>query len=121
MHGANYVASYAATDVEMWLHYDHAVIARELGYAKKMGLNCVRVFLQSLVYHHDPKAFLARFEDFLATADAARPEGHADSVRLVLRRVAESGEPAHLGRQSRARPHGARSGGPSRTPTPRRS
>ena len=69
MHGANYVASYAATDVEMWLQYDHAVIDRELGYAQKMGLNCVRVFLQSLVYHHDPQAFLARFEDFLATAD----------------------------------------------------
>ena len=70
MHGANYVASYAATDVEMWLHYDHAIIDRELGYAEKMGLNCVRVFLQSLVYHHDPPAFLAHFEDFLATADA---------------------------------------------------
>lgn len=70
MHGANYVASYAATDVEMWLRYDHAVIDRELGYAGKMGLNCVRVFLQSLVYHHDPRLFLARFEDFLATADA---------------------------------------------------
>jgi acyl-homoserine-lactone acylase len=69
MHGANYVASYAATDVEMWLHYDHDVIDRELGYAKKLGLNCVRVFLQSLVYHHEPAVFLARFEDFLATAD----------------------------------------------------
>ena len=69
MHGANYVASYAATDVEMWLHYDHEVIDRELGYARKLGLNCVRVFLQSLVYHHDPQAFLARFEDFLGTAD----------------------------------------------------
>jgi acyl-homoserine lactone acylase PvdQ len=70
MHGANYVASYAATDVEMWLKYDHAIIDRELGYAQKMRLNCVRVFLASLVYHHDPQAFLARFEDFLATADA---------------------------------------------------
>lgn len=69
MHGANYVASYAATDVEMWLHYDHDVIDRELGYAQKLGLNCVRVFLQSLVYHHEPEAFLAHFEDFLATAD----------------------------------------------------
>ena len=69
MHGANYVASYAATDVEMWLNYDHDVIDRELGYAQKMGLNCVRVFLQSLVYHHDPQLYLARFEDFLATAD----------------------------------------------------
>jgi acyl-homoserine-lactone acylase len=53
----------------MWLHYDHAVIDRELGYAHKMRLNCVRVFLQSLVYHHDPPTFLANFEDFLATAD----------------------------------------------------
>jgi hypothetical protein len=69
MHGANYVASYAATDVEMWLRYDPAVIERELGYARKLGLNCVRVFLQSLVYHHEPQAFLARFEDFLAAAD----------------------------------------------------
>ena len=60
MRGANYVASYAATSVEMWLHYDHAIIDRELGYARQMGLNCVRVFLQSLVYDHDPQAFLAR-------------------------------------------------------------
>ena len=37
-----------------------------------MGLNCVRVFLQSLVYHHDPEKFLAHFEDFLATADRHR-------------------------------------------------
>jgi hypothetical protein len=38
----------------MWHRYDHAIIDQELGYARKMGLNCVRVFLQSLVYHHDP-------------------------------------------------------------------
>jgi len=72
MHGANYVASYAATDVEMWLRYDPAAIDRELGHAEKMGLNCVRVFLQSLIYHHDPKAFLARFEEFLSAADRHR-------------------------------------------------
>gem|GEM_PF-6198243 len=53
----------------MWHRYDHAIIDQELGYARKMGLNCVRVFLQSLVYHHDPQTFLANFEDFLATAD----------------------------------------------------
>ena len=28
MDGVNYVASYGATDVEMWLHYDHDVIDR---------------------------------------------------------------------------------------------
>ena len=70
MRGANYVPSYAATSVEMWLRYDHDTIDRELGYASKLRLNCVRVFLQSLVYHHEPDAMLERFEDFLATADA---------------------------------------------------
>ncbi len=69
MRGANYVASYAATDVEMWLNYDHDVISRELNFAKKLRFNCIRVFLQSLVYHHDPDLFLKNFEDFLATAD----------------------------------------------------
>ena len=69
VHGANYVPSYSATDVEMWLNYDAVLIDRELAYAKKMGLNCVRVFLQSLVYQHDPKAFLDNFENFLSIAD----------------------------------------------------
>ena len=29
MRGANYVATYAAPDVEMWLNYDHEIIDRE--------------------------------------------------------------------------------------------
>jgi hypothetical protein len=68
--GTNYVPSYAATDVVLWLDYDHDTIDRELGYAESIGLNAVRIFLQSLVYQHDPDAFLQRFEDFVATADA---------------------------------------------------
>jgi acyl-homoserine-lactone acylase len=68
--GANYVPSYAATDVEIWLNYDHQTIDRELGYAESIGLSAVRVFLQSLVYHHEPEEFLRRFEDFVSTADA---------------------------------------------------
>jgi hypothetical protein len=70
MHGANYTPSYAATDVETWLHYDAEVIDRELGFAEKIGLNCVRVFLQSLVYEHAPKEFLENFADFVNRADA---------------------------------------------------
>jgi len=68
--GANYVPSYAATDVELWLHYDHNAIDCELGYAERIGLNAVRIFLQSLVYHHAPKRFLRNFEDFVSTAAA---------------------------------------------------
>jgi len=70
MHGANYIPSYAATDVELWLNYDHDIIDRELGYGESIGLNCVRVFLQSLVYQHDPERFLDNLEDFVACADA---------------------------------------------------
>jgi len=70
IHGANYVPSYAATGIELWLNYDHATIDRELGFAESIGLNCVRVFLHSLVYHHDPQLFRDRFEDFVATAHA---------------------------------------------------
>jgi hypothetical protein len=70
MHGANYIPSYAATDVEIWLNYEHDTIDRELGYGEQIELNCVRVFLQSLVYHYDPKRFLSNLEDFVACADA---------------------------------------------------
>ena len=70
MHGANYTPSYAATDVETWLNYDPAVVDRELGYAEQIGLNCVRVFLQSLVYEHAPEKFLASFADFVNRADS---------------------------------------------------
>jgi hypothetical protein len=69
MHGVNYTPSYAATDVEAWLNYDRAVIDRELAFAERIGLNCVRVFLQSLVYEHAPEEFLKNFADFVATAD----------------------------------------------------
>ena len=37
MHGVDYTPSYAATDVETWLHYDPAVIDRELACAERIG------------------------------------------------------------------------------------
>jgi len=70
IHGTNYVPSYSSTDVVMWLNYDHDTIDRELGYGEKLGFNCVRVFLQSLVYHHNPEQFIKNLEDFVACADA---------------------------------------------------
>ena len=61
--------SYARNDVQTWMDYDSAVIERELGYAEKLGLNCVRVFLQFAVYEHDGKRFLERLTDFLQRCD----------------------------------------------------
>ncbi len=53
--GANFVPSYARNDVQIWMDYDPVVVDRELGYAAKLDLNCVRVFLQVAVYNNDPQ------------------------------------------------------------------
>ena len=67
--GANYVPSYARNDVQLWMDYDSSVIDRELGYAARLKLNTVRVFLNQLVFEKQPTKFLADFEDFLALCD----------------------------------------------------
>ena len=69
LRGANYVPSYARNDVQTWMDYDPAVVDRELGYAAKLKLNCVRVFLQVAVYERDPKRFLDNFESFLSLCE----------------------------------------------------
>ena len=69
MRGANYVPSYARNDVQTWMDYDPAVIDRELGYAERLKLNTVRVFLQIAVYEHNPQRFLDNFENFLGLCE----------------------------------------------------
>ena len=67
--GANYIPSYAATDVEIWKNFDPVVVDRELGYAADIGLNSVRVFLQYHVYDQQREKFLndvAAFVDLCA-------------------------------------------------------
>ena len=70
--GANYVPSYARNDVATWMDYDSAVIDRELGYAEKLKLNTVRVFLQFAVYERDPRRFLENFDSFLTACQKHR-------------------------------------------------
>jgi len=69
MRGANYVPSYARNDVAIWMDYDPAVVGRELGYAQKLRLNTVRVFLQQAVHEKQPEKFLADFESLLSLCD----------------------------------------------------
>ena len=69
LRGANYVPSYARNDVQTWMDYNPTVIERELGFAQRLDLNCVRVFLQFAVYERDPQHFLQHFEDFLRRCD----------------------------------------------------
>jgi len=67
--GANYVPSYASTSVGIWKDFDAAVVSRELGYAQRIGLNSVRMFLQYVVYEQNPAQFLDRVEQFVRLAD----------------------------------------------------
>lgn len=66
--GFNYVPSTAHNDIEFWRDYDEVLVERELGYAKRLGLNCVRPFLSYVVYRAEPEIFLGRLRHFVQTA-----------------------------------------------------
>jgi hypothetical protein len=69
LRGANYVPSYASTSVGAWKKYDPEQTDRELGYAERLRLNSVRVFLQYVVYEEDPAGFVRKVQDFVARCD----------------------------------------------------
>jgi hypothetical protein len=69
--GCNYIPSTAINQLEMWQQdtYDAFTIERELGWAKEIGFNAVRVFLHHLLWEQDYAGFLARLNNFLAIAN----------------------------------------------------
>lgn len=67
--GANYVPSAASTSVAAWKNYDPERIDRELGYAERLRLNSLRVFLQYVVYEEDPAGFVRKLEDFVGRCE----------------------------------------------------
>jgi hypothetical protein len=69
--GANFIPSTAINQLEMWQAetFDPATIDRELGYAEKIGLNTMRVFLHNLPYEQDAAGFAQRINQYLAIAD----------------------------------------------------
>jgi hypothetical protein len=68
--GCNYIPATAINTVEMWQKesFDPATIDKELGWAEELGFNAMRVFLNSLVWKHDPTGFKKRMEQFLTTS-----------------------------------------------------
>lgn len=68
MKGFNYVPSYARNDIEFWRDYDSVMVERELEYAKRLGLNCARVFLAYVVYRQQKEKFLDAVLHFVRTA-----------------------------------------------------
>jgi len=69
--GCNFLPSSAVNDVEMWEAgtFDAATIDRELGWARKIGFNTARVFLNFVVWNSSHDGFKARFARFLEIAD----------------------------------------------------
>jgi hypothetical protein len=68
--GANYVTSTAVNQLEMFQPgtYDPRRIDAELGYARLLGFNTVRVFLHDLLWAQDPRGFLSRLTQFVGIA-----------------------------------------------------
>jgi hypothetical protein len=68
--GANYVTSTAVNQLEMFQPgtYDPRRIDSELGFARLLGFNTVRVFLHDQLWAQDPRGFLSRLVQFVAIA-----------------------------------------------------
>jgi hypothetical protein len=71
LRGCDFIPSTAINQLEMWQaeSFDTATIARELGYAQTIGLNCMRVFLHHLAWQEDPSGFKNRVSQYLTIAN----------------------------------------------------
>jgi len=68
--GSNYVPANAINELEMWQAdtFDAERIDLELGWAQKLGMNTMRVFLHDLLWQQDPAGFKQRIDRFLTIA-----------------------------------------------------
>jgi len=103
--GFNFVPSTACNTTEFWQAdtFDPVTIDRELGWARDIGFNTCRVFVQYLVWKHDSDGLTHRFDRFLDIADR-----HGISVVPVLLDDCSFGDPPmtepYLGRQKEPLP-----------------
>jgi Cellulase (glycosyl hydrolase family 5) len=104
--GSNFIPSTAINQLEMWQAdtFDEATIDRELGWAKGLGFNSMRVFLHDLLWNQDSDAFLRRIDRFLEIANR-----HQIGVMPVLFDGVWDPNP-QLGKQRAPKPHVHNSG-----------
>jgi hypothetical protein len=69
--GSNYIPASASNELEMWQAetFDPQQIDKELGWARSLGMNTMRVFLHDLVWQQDEQGFNERINAFLTIAD----------------------------------------------------
>src|SRR5580704_17379295 len=53
-----------------WLHYNHAEVDRDMGYAQRLHLNIARVFMSYRTWSADKAAYRDKLKDFVRTAYA---------------------------------------------------
>jgi Cellulase (glycosyl hydrolase family 5) len=77
--GANYIPATAINQLEMWqaATFDADRIDKELGWAERLGMNTMRVFLHDLLWDADAAGFKERINTFLAIASKHR-------IRLIF-------------------------------------
>lgn len=68
--GANYNPATAINQLDMWQAetFDPATIDKELGWAAKLGMNTMRVYLHNMLWENDPEGLKQRMDQFLAIA-----------------------------------------------------
>ena len=68
--GANYNPATAINQLDMWQAdtFDPKTIDKELGWARSLGMNTMRVYLHNLLWEQDPEGFKRRISQFLDIA-----------------------------------------------------
>ncbi len=72
--GANYIPRTAINQIEMWQadSFNADLIAQELGWARELGMNTMRVYLHDLIWAEDPDGFIDRIDTFLTICQRLR-------------------------------------------------
>jgi len=70
--GTNFVPSTAINQLEMWQAdtFDPITIERELGWAKELGFNAMRVYLHNLAWESDSEGYKKRINKYLEIAES---------------------------------------------------
>ncbi|MCX7591480.1 MAG: glycoside hydrolase family 2, partial [Kiritimatiellae bacterium] len=104
--GCNFIPSTAINQLEMWQAetFDLPTIRRELGWAKSLGFNSLRVFLHDLVWSADRAGFVRRINQFLSVSkeygmstifvlfdDCHRPDPQPGPQPMPVRGIHNSG------------------------------
>jgi endo-1,4-beta-mannosidase len=98
--GCNFIPSTAGNQIEMWQEesFDIETIGRELGWARGLGFNTIRVYLHDLVWQADPEGFRDRMGLFLDLAARNR-------IRMIFVFFDDCwNQEPNLGRQPAPRP-----------------